>query len=143
MTGGQKLRKSYRWALVAFWGAGAVLVAGMVAVAGIASSTADLVFLVLALPFAVNAWRFHRESVERSDDGVILRRLGARRIAWSQVTELRTGRGVAGRHVVLMLDGGGSVALPVPYDLGPVKERAFDEKAAVLRSWRSEFRAGI
>ncbi|GAA2155360.1 hypothetical protein GCM10009727_63200 [Actinomadura napierensis] len=138
-----KLQKSYRPALVSFWTTGAVLIVAMVTAAGVAISVADLIFLVLALPFAFNAWRFHRESVEREHDGVLLRRMRSRRILWSQVSELKIGQGVTGRRVVVMLRSGRTVALPVPRDLGPLKERAFGEKAATLVSWHRESQARL
>ncbi|MDL4820771.1 hypothetical protein [Actinomadura opuntiae] len=115
-----------------------MLIVVMATVACVTVGVANLAFMVLALPFALNAWRFHRESVQRDDDGVIVRRLRDRRILWSQVSEVKAEQGITGRHIVLGLHSGRAVVLPVPCDLGPVKERAFEEKAAALRSWRSE-----
>jgi hypothetical protein len=54
------------------------------------------------------------------------------------VSEVRAEKTLTGRRLFLVLNDGGAVALPVPCDLGPVKERDFDEMADALRSWRSE-----
>jgi hypothetical protein len=115
----------------------------MALAAGIAVGTANLVFLAVALPFALNAWRFQRESVECDRDGVVIRRLRTRRIPWSQVSEVRAEKTLTGRRLFLALHDGGAVALPVPCDLRPVKERDFDEVADALRTWRSESRTRI
>ncbi|KAB2375399.1 hypothetical protein [Actinomadura montaniterrae] len=127
--------------LVSFWSVGAVLAAAMALAAGVAVGIANFIFLVVALPFALNAWRFQRESVERERDGVVLRRLRDRRILWSQMSEVRAEKTVTGRRLLLVLHDGETVALPVPCDLGPVKERDFDGKAEALRAWRSDGRA--
>ncbi|MEU9023345.1 PH domain-containing protein [Actinomadura sp. NPDC048394] len=105
------MQKSYRSVLVSFWAAGAVLAAAMALAAGVAVGAANLVFLVVALPFAVNAWRFQRESVECERDGVVIRRMRTRRIPWSQVSEVRAEKTLIGRRLFLMLNDGG----PLPF----------------------------
>ena len=95
----------------------AIAIAGLVALFGAVPVATFRWYLtpILLVPLAVLAWGW-RAGTDADASGVSVRALlGTRRLPWSRITALVP----AGRQVVALLDGGGSVRLPAvsPADL--------------------------
>jgi hypothetical protein len=89
--------------------------------------------LLLSLLFI---WRIVRAGVELSEVGVNVHRLvGAKRIPWSDVADIRTGGNAGGRQASLLLRDGRSLKLPAPAEWWPAKDDEFDAKMVLLTDW--------